>query len=669
MGGSVCCILRCAVAAPGSPTLPTSGATPLLPHTVPTHTHQSWHKNTEPSAFTSGYFGAHERISPPKMPSNPRVRKRDGQKRAKPLLLTYRQRIEILTLRNYAGWSYTQISNILTIPRSTVRRVISLPETPKKPQEVSTSTRLQDGSTSSGSQDDSTVHTAKATQALLDQQGILGVQMVCPANSPDLNPIEDDDMRERCQAVIDADGDTTPSCYIYYGLRNTDPYLEQVRALIRRIYQKKEIQEPSFSTYHLDLLKVFRKTPIARINIVQVVSRVKSLRSTYIAKRTYSRSLGLLDNDELYLYTPSFMHYASSFFIFLHLAPLSFLLAIYLLTTPPLSSPSFPLPSSSPLLPNSSIYPSIYPSLYSTQSPTVACTSILHRPWAMGKGTMGIRTRKKKERERERLVRNKANAILGYGWYGVWRLEAELGREKGGERGGGVAISIVNLNPKKKTPLPLPFPSLLSLLPIPAALLLLLHTPQQRLKSIQLLPRLLYSDSDADADLCRGLKLSVGGACSAPEEAEKELRLRLRLRAAEKGDKSQKFAGAGKGEENKQQVKCCRVEEWGYMSKSQNSSPDKYHVRSKAIKTLYDSPPASLTLLAIFSKCTNPKPIVVAGGYLPSSLVLGLCRRLFICVLRYVSSFRVSRLRAGLGVVPLLPLLLLGELGRDVAIS
>jgi hypothetical protein len=56
-------------------------------------------------------------------------------------------------------------------------------------------------------------------------------------------------------------------------------------------------------------------------------------------------------------------------------------------------------------------------------------------------------------------------------------------------------------------------------------------------------------------------------------------------------------------------------------------------------------------------------------GYLPSSLVLGLCLRLFIAVLRFVSSVSVSRDRAGLGVVPLLPLLRVGELGREVAIS
>jgi hypothetical protein len=60
--------------------------------------------------------------------------------------------------------------------------------------------------------------------------------------------------------------------------------------------------------------------------------------------------------------------------------------------------------------------------------------------------------------------------------------------------------------------------------------------------------------------------------------------------------------------------------------------------------------------------------------YLPSSLVRGLpsrglCLLEFICVFRYVSSFSVSRLRAGLGVVPLLPRLLDGELGLDVAIS
>jgi transposase len=48
--------------------------------------------------------------------------------------LSYRQRIEILTLHNYAGWSHTHISSTLSIPRSTVRRTIAIPETPKKPQ-------------------------------------------------------------------------------------------------------------------------------------------------------------------------------------------------------------------------------------------------------------------------------------------------------------------------------------------------------------------------------------------------------------------------------------------------------------------------------------------------------------------------------------------------------
>jgi hypothetical protein len=55
--------------------------------------------------------------------------------------------------------------------------------------------------------------------------------------------------------------------------------------------------------------------------------------------------------------------------------------------------------------------------------------------------------------------------------------------------------------------------------------------------------------------------------------------------------------------------------------------------------------------------------------YLPSSLVLGLCLRLFKAGFRVVSSVRVSRDRAGLGVVALLLLLRVGELGREVAIS
>ncbi|KAH6245413.1 hypothetical protein HBI38_228960 [Parastagonospora nodorum] len=53
----------------------------------------------------------------------------------------------------------------------------------------------------------------------------------------------------------------------------------------------------------------------------------------------------------------------------------------------------------------------------------------------------------------------------------------------------------------------------------------------------------------------------------------------------------------------------------------------------------------------------------------PSSLALGLCLRLFIVVFLSVSSVNVSRLLAGLGVVPLLLLLLLGLPGREVAIS
>lgn len=69
------------------------------------------------------------------MPSLHRIRARDSQQRPEgSSKLSDRQRIEILTLRNYAGWSYTQISDALSIPRSTVRRIISLSETPKKPQ-------------------------------------------------------------------------------------------------------------------------------------------------------------------------------------------------------------------------------------------------------------------------------------------------------------------------------------------------------------------------------------------------------------------------------------------------------------------------------------------------------------------------------------------------------
>lgn len=48
--------------------------------------------------------------------------------------LTYRQRVEILTLRNFAGWGYTRISSSLNLPRSTVRYTISHPETPQKPR-------------------------------------------------------------------------------------------------------------------------------------------------------------------------------------------------------------------------------------------------------------------------------------------------------------------------------------------------------------------------------------------------------------------------------------------------------------------------------------------------------------------------------------------------------
>ncbi|KAF1967760.1 hypothetical protein BU23DRAFT_375150, partial [Bimuria novae-zelandiae CBS 107.79] len=48
--------------------------------------------------------------------------------------LSYRQRVEILTLRTYAGWGYTRISTSLQIPRSTVRRTILHPETPRHPR-------------------------------------------------------------------------------------------------------------------------------------------------------------------------------------------------------------------------------------------------------------------------------------------------------------------------------------------------------------------------------------------------------------------------------------------------------------------------------------------------------------------------------------------------------
>ena len=73
------------------------------------------------------------------MSNTHRIRARDrqqvsAQQQQPPGRLSYRQRIEILTLRNYAGWSHTQISTTLSIARSTVRRTITLPETPKKPQ-------------------------------------------------------------------------------------------------------------------------------------------------------------------------------------------------------------------------------------------------------------------------------------------------------------------------------------------------------------------------------------------------------------------------------------------------------------------------------------------------------------------------------------------------------
>ena len=58
------------------------------------------------------------------------------------------------------------------------------------------------------------------------------------------------------------------------------------------------------------------------------------------------------------------------------------------------------------------------------------------------------------------------------------------------------------------------------------------------------------------------------------------------------------------------------------------------------------------------------------GVYLPASPALvGLTRRLFICVFLSVSSRSVSKLLAGLGVVPRLVGVLLGLLGLEVAIS
>jgi transposase len=48
--------------------------------------------------------------------------------------LTFRQRIEIQTLHSHSGLSYSQIADKLKIPRSTVRKVIFTPSTPKKPQ-------------------------------------------------------------------------------------------------------------------------------------------------------------------------------------------------------------------------------------------------------------------------------------------------------------------------------------------------------------------------------------------------------------------------------------------------------------------------------------------------------------------------------------------------------
>jgi ribosome-binding protein aMBF1 (putative translation factor) len=46
--------------------------------------------------------------------------------------LTYRQRVEIQTLRTYSGWSYSQIADTLKIPRSTVRKVLDTPSATEK---------------------------------------------------------------------------------------------------------------------------------------------------------------------------------------------------------------------------------------------------------------------------------------------------------------------------------------------------------------------------------------------------------------------------------------------------------------------------------------------------------------------------------------------------------
>ena len=69
------------------------------------------------------------------MPSLHRTRTRDAPGiRESTCRISYRERVEILSLRNYSMWSYTQISTKLSIPRSTVRRIIQNPQTPRKPQ-------------------------------------------------------------------------------------------------------------------------------------------------------------------------------------------------------------------------------------------------------------------------------------------------------------------------------------------------------------------------------------------------------------------------------------------------------------------------------------------------------------------------------------------------------
>ena len=72
----------------------------------------------------------------PNIHRQPRKRARDAPQSSETAgqRLTYSQRVEILTLHSYAGWGYTLISSTLNIPRSTVRRTISHPRTPQKPQ-------------------------------------------------------------------------------------------------------------------------------------------------------------------------------------------------------------------------------------------------------------------------------------------------------------------------------------------------------------------------------------------------------------------------------------------------------------------------------------------------------------------------------------------------------